>query len=277
MRPLFSCVVPVKGPRPFMEAALESLRCQGMGEELEVIVQDGSGELFECSECSIVRLQEAGVTVRWEREPDKGQSDAINKGFAKAKGVWLFWLNADDVLLPGALKKVKTIIHSSTTTSDFDSLQWVAGNTVEIDAEGRVIRCLWDRGRKSAYAGLPVRVYGPSSFIRRELWEKMGGLDERLRICMDTDLWCKLRANGHWFRKVPDYIWGFRIHDGSTTRSATRSVEELANQRREVEMVHARYGVKDSRLRNLWLRLNRLVDGGYLKSWRDTRRLKVES
>ena len=250
MRPLFSCVVPVKGPRPFMEAALESLRSQGMGEQLEIIVQDG------------------------DVEPDKGQSDAINKGFAKAKGVWLFWLNADDVLLPGALQKVKTIIHSSTTTSDFDSLRWVAGNTVEIDAEGRVVRCLWDRGRKSAYAGLPVRVYGPSSFIRRELWEKMGGLDEQLRICMDTDLWCKLRANGHWFRKVPDYIWGFRIHDGSTTRSATRSAEELANQRREVEMVHARYGVKDSRLRNLWLRLNRLVDGGYLKSWRDTRRLR---
>lgn len=143
---------------------------------------------------------------------------------------------------------------------------------MEIDADGRVIRCLWDRGRKSAYAGLPVRVYGPSSFIRRDLWEKMGGLDEQLRVCMDTDLWCKLRANGHWFKKVPDYIWGFRIHDGSTTQSTTRSADVLASQRREVEMVHARYAVNDSRLRNMWLRFNRLADGGYLKSWLDTRK-----
>ena len=239
MKPLFSCVVPVKGPRPFMEEALASLRSEGMDDDLEVIIQDG------------------------DVEPDKGQSDAINRGLAKAKGEWLFWLNADDVLLPGALKRIVRL---------FDcSIEWIAGNTVEIDAEGRVLRCLWDRGRKSAYAGLPVRVYGPSAFVRRDLWAKMGGLDERLRVCMDTDLWCRLRADGHWFRKVPDYLWGFRVHDGSTTRSTKRSAEELANQRREVEMVQARYGVSDSRLRNLWLRFNRLVDGGYLKSWWDTR------
>ena len=222
---------------------MESLRNQGMGEDLEVIVQDA------------------------DVEPDKGQSDAINKGFAKAKGEWLFWLNADDVLLPGALKAVKEMV------SREKNIDWIAGNTVEIDAEGRVLRCLWDRGRKAAYKGLPVRVYGPSSFVRRDLWEKAGELDEQLRVCMDTDLWCKLRANGCWFKKVSDYLWGFRIHDGSTTRSATRSAEVLASQRREVEMVHARYGVSDSRMRNLWLRLNRLVDGGYLKSWWDTRRL----
>ena len=231
-----------------MKDALASLEAQGMGDDLEIIIQDG------------------------DVEADAGQSDALNKGFAKAKGEWFFWLNADDVLLPGALRKVKTAIHSTTTASGCDSLQWIAGNTVEIDVEGRVIRCLWDRGRKSAYAGLPVRVYGPSSFVRRDLWKGMGGLDEQLRVCMDTDLWCKLRANGHWFKKVPDYLWGFRIHDGSTTRSATRSADELACQRREVEMVHARYGVNDSSLRNLWLRGNRLADGGYLKSLLDTRK-----
>ena len=66
-----------------MDVALESLRSQGMGDELEVIVQDG------------------------DVEPDCGQSDALNKGFAKARGEWLFWLNADDVLLPGALATVR--------------------------------------------------------------------------------------------------------------------------------------------------------------------------
>ena len=66
-RPLFSCVVPVKGARPFMDAALASLSAQEMGDDLEVIVQDG------------------------DAEPDAGQSDALNKGFVKAHGDWLFW------------------------------------------------------------------------------------------------------------------------------------------------------------------------------------------
>ena len=66
-----------------MDEALESLESQGMGDNLEVIIQDG------------------------DVESDSGQSDALNKGFAKANGEWLFWLNADDVLLTGALKSVE--------------------------------------------------------------------------------------------------------------------------------------------------------------------------
>ena len=102
-RPLFSCVIPVKGERPYFDEALASLMSQGMGDDLEIIVQDGGG----------VRGQELAVSdgglegVRWYKEEDKGQSDALNKGFAKARGEWLFWLNADDVLLPGALKSLE--------------------------------------------------------------------------------------------------------------------------------------------------------------------------
>ena len=84
--PLFSCVIPVKGDRPFLGEAIDSLKVQGLGDNLQIIVQDA------------------------DVEPDAGQSDALNKGFAKAKGEWLFWLNADDVLLPGALKKVRDFV-----------------------------------------------------------------------------------------------------------------------------------------------------------------------
>ena len=105
-KPFFSCVIPVKGDRPFFKDALASLEAQGMGEELEIIVQDG-GEGSGGVEGELVSGGVESGGVRWFREKDVGQSDALNKGFAKAKGEWLFWLNADDVLLPGALIKVK--------------------------------------------------------------------------------------------------------------------------------------------------------------------------
>ena len=149
--PLFSCVIPVKGDRPFFGDAIDSLKAQGLGDNLEIIVQDA------------------------DIEPDAGQSDALNKGFAKAKGEWLFWLNADDVLLPGALKKVLDRINR------VGSVDWIAGGMVIIDKNGKVVQCLNDHGRRRDYDGKPVRVYGPSSFFRRELFEKCGGFDASLR------------------------------------------------------------------------------------------------
>ena len=153
--PLFSCVVPVKGARPYIAEALASLESQGLGEELEVIVQDGgegSGGVGELVSGGVEgELVSGGVEsggVRRFREKDVGQSDALNKGFAKAKGEWLFWLNADDVLLPGALKKVRELIMSrepstsdevakapstSAATPHESTFTWIAGDTVYID------------------------------------------------------------------------------------------------------------------------------------------------
>ena len=225
-----------------MEAALGSLRCQGMGDDLEIIIQDG------------------------DVEPDKGQSDALNKGFAKAKGEWLFWLNADDVLMPGALKRIVGLLDCST--------DWIAGNVVEIDRGGRILRCAADRGRKRSYEGLPVRTCGPSSFFRRELFEKVGGFDVSLRYAMDTDLWCKFRAAGHWYRKLPGYTWAFRIHEGSKTGSPANSDAERKRQRDEILRLNARHQIHDSRWAFLGFRLRKLFDGSYWQGWRDTRKMR---
>ena len=248
VKPLFSCVMPVKGLRPYMEEALDSLRLQGMGDELEIIVQDG------------------------DVEPDFGQSDALNKGFARAKGEWLFWLNADDVLLPGALKTVKQLILSSSSNSSTRP-NWISGNVIYMDKESRAEWCAWDRGWKLSYAGLPVQVYGPSSFFRKELFEESGGFDSSLNYVMDIDLWCKFRKMGFWYRKIPDFIWGFRLHEGSKTSSAQQGDWTNA-QAAEQEIVNARYGLNHVPMASKFAQLSRLVNGSYAKSWFETRKRK---
>ena len=268
-RPLFSCVIPVKGERPYFDEALESLLSQGMGDDLEIIVQDGDEREIG------VRGQELGVSdgglegVRWYKEEDKGQSDALNKGFKKARGEWLFWLNADDVLLPGALKSLELKVKSL----EFKDVEWIAGDMVVIDGEGKVIRCQKDRGSFRAYEGKPIRVFGPSSFFRRELFERVGGLDVNLRYCMDTDLWCRFREAGAWFKKTGSYVWGFREHDGSTTTGAKKPGEQ-ARQDREVAAMHECRGVKMTAGGVRALRLRRLLDGSFIKAIFDTIRFK---
>lgn len=245
-RPFFSCVIPVKGARPYFDAALESLRLQEMGDDLELIVQDA------------------------DVEPDEGQSDALNIGFAKARGEWLFWLNADDVLFPGALKSVKDYVTSSESDAG-NRRWWISGNLVYLDVRGGVLRCTRERGRARDYAGLPVRVFGPSSFFRREMFEQCGPFDTTLHYCMDTDMWCRFREAGYWYDKIPRYLWGFRVHGDSKTSGALKGAFS-SRMREEIEIIRARYCLEPTRLRTFRLRLMRLIDGSTLASLWDTLR-----
>lgn len=229
-----------------MDAALESLHNQGMGDDLEIIVQDG------------------------DVEPDGGQSDALNKGFAKAKGEWLFWLNVDDVLMPGALQKVKSTIQCSTSASA-SAISWFSGNLVYIDKDSRILKCAWERGWKWAYEGFPVRTYGPSSFFRRDLFVKSDGFDTGCRFAMDTELWCKFRKLGYWHKKIPTYLWGFRIHDGSLT-SGDLTGHAPDGMAAEQDVIDRRYGLARTGWHKRRLQLVRLIDGSYLKSYLDTKR-----
>ena len=282
-RPLFSCVIPVKGPRPYFDEALRSLLSQGMGDDLEIIVQDadvrsgGVGELnHEIHERHEngrgVGGQELAVNdgglegVRWFCEADKGQSDALNKGFAKAKGDWFFWLNADDVLLPGALKKILDRINK------IDGINWIAGNQLLIDDAGKVLKCSVGNGWHDwLYRHAVPHVNGPSAFFRRELFEKVGGFDTSLHICMDWDLWIRFMKAGAQFHRIDEYMWAMRQWAGSKTQGDSCAADwhgkEVGRMLAKNRFVVTRRGI-------FKLRLWRLMDGSYLRGWVDTLRMR---
>ena len=234
--PLFSCVIPVKGDRPFWGEAIDSLKAQGLGDNLEIIVQDA------------------------DVEPDAGQSDALNKGFAKAKGEWLFWLNADDVLLPGALKKVLDRI---------DTVDWIAGNQLLIDDAGKVLKCSVGNGWHDwLYRHAVPHVYGPSSFFRRELLERVGGLDVSLKYCMDWDLWIKFMKSGARFERIDEYLWAQRQWLGSKTQRKMSDQENVLFWGEINEMLE-RNGVPVTRTGTLMMRIWRFFNGNIPRQFFD--------
>ena len=235
-KPLFSCVIPVKGERPFFGEAVDSLKAQGLGDNLEIIVQDA------------------------DVEPDAGQSDALNKGFAKAKGKWLFWLNADDVLLSGALKKVLDRI---------DTVDWIAGNQLLIDCEGKVLKCSVGNGWHDwLYRHAVPHVYGPSSFFRRELLERAGGLDVALKYCMDWDLWIKFMKAGARFERIDEYLWAQRQWLGSKTQRKMSQQENVLFWGEINEMLK-RNGVSVTRTGTLMMRIWRFFNGNIPRQFFD--------
>ena len=228
----------MKGDRPFFGEAVDSLKAQGLADGLEIIVQDA------------------------DVEPDAGQSDALNKGFAKAKGEWLFWLNADDVLLPGALKKVLDRINR---------INWIAGDTVYLDEKG-VVRDVRTDAKWRSWFGTKLSVWtgGPSAFFRRELWEKRGGFAADLKYAMDIDLWTRWALAGEKFVGLGDYVWGFRMHDESKTGSGRFAAEQA----KELAAIDARYGVSTMGFWRDLTRMASLLDGTWSKRRRDSKKMR---
>lgn len=237
--PLFSCVIPVKGDRPFFGEAMASLKAQGLGEELEIVIQDA------------------------DVDPDAGQSDALNKGFAKAKGKWFFWLNADDVLLSGSLKKVLDRINR------IDGISWIAGNQLLIDDAGKVLKCSVGNGWHDwLYRHAVPHVYGPSSYFRRELFERSGGFDVSLQFCMDWDLWIMFMKAGARFERIDDYLWAQRQWCGSKTQRKLSEQENVLFWSEINEMLE-RNGFAVTRRGTLMMRIWRFFNGNIPRQFID--------
>lgn len=229
MKPLLSIVIANYNYGRFLEEAIQSVITQNMGDQVELIICDAAST--DNSVDIITKyanglppntsyddwLYSANVQLTthnsqlltwWCSEPDGGQSAAFNKGFSHARGRFLTWLNADDVLLPGTLKKLRQAIEVHP------ECQWFVGGVLWLNPQMRIIRC--GRGRPFSnirYKCGDVSVWGPSSFFTKRLLNNVGGFDERFYYTMDTDLWLRFacKANARYLPFV-DYLWGLRMH-----------------------------------------------------------------
>jgi glycosyltransferase involved in cell wall biosynthesis len=205
-QPLVTIVTPSFNQAPFLRAAVESVLAQDYP-HIEYIVLDGGS-----TDGSVDILKQFAGRLSWESRPDAGQADALIKGFARAKGTILGWLNADDVLIPGALSQAVTHLQANPATA------LVYGDAVYIDTEGRrLMPCRhvrpFDLGRLRYWSDYIVQ---PSAFFRRAAYEEVGGLDRSLHWALDYDLWLKLGAR-HRVAYLPRLWSGYRLQDESKT------------------------------------------------------------
>ncbi len=204
-------VTPSYNGSAFIERTIESVLSQRGEFDLEYLVVDGGSD---DGTLDILRRYEG--RLRWVSEPDRGQSDAINKGFAMARGDVLAWLNADDVYAPGALAAVVRTFRET-------SARWCFGECAIIDETDRPIRRALSRykswvSRRYSRRRLVGRNFipQPAVFFRRDLLDEAGPLDESLRYAMDYDLWLRFGCLAEPVF-ISRRLAGFRWHQGSVT------------------------------------------------------------
>lgn len=260
--PLISFVIVNFNYGRFLEAAIQSIISQ-CTECIELIVIDGGST---DNSLDVIKKYEDRISY-WVSEPDNGQSDAFNKGFAKAKGKYLSWLNADDVLMPECLSKVIKEMNRHP------ECEWFTGNYFKFTPDGSVVKIGWGPHylpfclqRK----GWPISVYGPTSFFAKELFDRVGGMNVNLHLMMDIDLWVRFILAGAKQRRVNCFCWAFRMHEASKTASYEGHVlsdEKRARFRIEDQISYGNAGYKPSKLIHWLIKIWRVLDGSALKNF----------
>ncbi|MBN1827530.1 MAG: glycosyltransferase [Deltaproteobacteria bacterium] len=204
-----SVVTPSFNQSQFIGRTIESVLNQQGAFELEYLVMDGGS-----TDGTLEILKSYEPRLRWKSEKDRGQSDAINKGFAAASGDILAWLNSDDAYEPGALDRVA----ETFKTAD---CQWCFGNCRIIDENDREIRKLVTRykifeSRRYSYKRLLTKdfISQPAVFFSKKACHETGPLDLDTHYVMDYDYWLRL---GQRYEPVfiDAFLADFRWHGGS--------------------------------------------------------------
>lgn len=208
--PKVSMVTPSFRQGAFIERTIRSVLDQQYP-NLEYYVQDGGSE----DSTREVIERHAGHLAGWESRPDKGQSQAINLGFAHTSGDIMAWLNSDDILLPGALHCVVDFFNRNP---DVDV---VYGHRLLIDENDRLIGRWILPAHDDNVLSWADYVPQETLFWRRSIWQKVGGqIDESFRFAMDWDLLLRFRDAGARFARIPRFLGGFRIHPHQKTSAA---------------------------------------------------------
>jgi glycosyltransferase involved in cell wall biosynthesis len=217
MLPRISVVTPSYNQAHFLEATIRSVLDQQYPNLEFIIVDGGSTD----NSVEVIRRYETHLAY-WISEKDRGASDAIAKGFAKATGDIMAYLNSDDVYLPGTLDAVAAAFSN-------DRADVVYGNCYWIDAEGRTIG---ERRQtpflRSGYLYGACDLQQPATFWTRVAFDKAGGMDPAFQFAFDTDLFFRFALQGARFKHVNRFFAGFRIHgESKSSTQRTRCEAEL--------------------------------------------------
>ena len=219
LRPRITVVTPSFNQGQFISEAIESVVAQDYSNAEHRIIDGGSNDE------TLNILQHGTATpewnhVKWNSEPDSGQSAALNKGFRLATGEIIGWLNSDDRYRPGCFE---AIAQAFAANPEVDVLY---GDYTLINEAGGIIKTCKEIEFNRFVLNYHRVLYIPTTttFCRRRIFTEQNWLNEDLQYAMDAEFFIRLAAAGYTFKHIPTLMADFRLHPKSKTCAHTQRV-----------------------------------------------------
>ena len=224
-KPLVTVAVPSFNHGRFLNDALESIFEQQVA--VEVVLMDGGSTDNSVTVIKKWEPQLAG----WRSEPDGGQAAAINAAIAEGSAPYVCWLNSDDWWLEGCLLALTQALEAQPRAA------FAYGRAWDVSDPGGRVAPVYVRPFDARAMAVRCLVSQPATLIRRSAWEQVGGLNEKLHMAMDYDLWWRLFKAGDEPCFVDAYVAVNRDHYQTKTNAARRLHYEEA-----MSVVRRHYG-----------------------------------
>jgi hypothetical protein len=205
-----SIVTPSYNQGEFIEETIRSVLLQGYP-DIEYMVIDGGSEDHSVE---IIRRYEPWLAY-WISEKDRGQAHAVNKGWERARGQVLAYLNSDDMLEPNVLQRVVSAYRADPEAA------LIYGDCNLVNADGDLLRALGSRPYCRAGLLLADYIHQSSAFVGRAAFDQIGLLDESFHMTMDYDYWVRLAMASLQMVYLPEVLSSARLAAGTKTQSQT--------------------------------------------------------
>lgn len=207
MNPKISIITPSFNQGQFIEETILSILNQDYSNIEYIIIDGGSND----NTVDIIKKYSERITY-WVSEKDSGQSEAINKGFMKATGDIVCWINSDDILMPGAVKKVMQYF------SEHPDIKFINGYVLLIDKNSNILFNYFILKQKNWYAKHGIfYVSQQAMFWKRSLFNSIGYLKEDFHAMMDREFLIRVLKNKIKVGQIKKTLSGFRRHEASKT------------------------------------------------------------